>query len=80
VKAAAALAQEYKAKPMWAAVRVDIDQQEYDIYHGSIDDLINKKKIQMSLSDRLRHKKLADGVFDQRIDAKWSNVRSRKSS
>ena len=79
VRAAAALAQEYDAIPMWAAVRVDGGRQVYDIYHGLIDDLKNKKQIPMSPSDRLIHKKLADRVSDPRIDAKWSNVRSRKS-
>jgi hypothetical protein len=79
VIAAAALAQKYKADQMWAHVRVDVGRQVYDIYHGLIDDLTNKKRIPMSPSDRLRHKKLADCVFDQRIDAKWSNVKSRKS-
>src|SRR5262249_52976067 len=79
VIAAAALAQEYNANAIWAHVRVDVGRQVYDIYLGRIDDLTTKKQIPITPTDRLRHKKLADCVFDQRIDAKWSNVKSRKS-
>jgi hypothetical protein len=75
VRVAAEIAQARNAIQMWAAVRVDVERQMYDIYWGFVDDLENKKQIPMSPSDRRRHKKLAENVFDPRIDATWSNVR-----
>jgi hypothetical protein len=77
VKIAEAMAQSRNAIPMWVAVRVDVVRQRYTIYLGLVADLKNKKSIPMSPSDRRSHKKLAEDVFDPRIDAKWSNVRRR---
>ena len=74
VRAAAAMARAYNAKAYFACVRVDVDGQIYDIYWGLIDNLPNKKVVPMSPTDRERHERLAEGVFDQRIEARWSNV------
>jgi hypothetical protein len=74
VRMAARIAQQQNAVQMWAAVRVDAPKQLYTICYGFVSDLPNKKQIPMSPSDIRRHKKLADNVFDERIDPNWSNV------
>jgi hypothetical protein len=65
---------------MWVAVRVDVVRQRYSIYWGCVADLDNKKSIPMSSSDRRNHKKLAQDVFDLRIDVGWSNVKARQQA
>ena len=77
VKKAEDIAQQRNAVQMWAAVRVDVERQLYDVYWGFVAELKNKKQIPMSPNDRRRHKKLAENVFDPRIDPAWSNVRRR---
>jgi hypothetical protein len=74
VRTAAEIAQRCDATQLWAAVRVDVRSQQYDVYWGAVADLANKKQIPMSPSDRRRHRTLAVNVFDSRIDARWSNV------
>jgi hypothetical protein len=44
VKMAAEIAQGRNAIQVWAAVRVDIVRQQYDIYWGLVADLTNKSK------------------------------------
>jgi hypothetical protein len=78
VKMAAEIAQGRNAIQVWAAVRVDIVRQQYDIYWGLVADLTNKKQIPMSPSDRRRHRTLAVNVFDSRIEARWSNVKKSR--
>jgi hypothetical protein len=75
LKMAAEIARSRNAIQMWAAVRVDVVRQTYDIYWGLVDDLPNKKGIPMSPSDRRRHRTLALNVFDSRIEPRWSNVK-----
>lgn len=75
VKMAAEIAQRRSATQLWAAVRVNVRRQKYDVYWGLVADLANKKQIPMSPSDRRRHRTLALDVFDLRIDPRWSNVR-----
>jgi hypothetical protein len=75
VKIAAEIAQSRIAVQLWAAVRVDVRLQQYDAYWGRVADLVNKKQIPMSPSDRRRHRTLTESVFDSRIEARWSNVR-----
>jgi len=75
VKIADEIARQRNAIPMWVAIRVDAVRKVYDIYWGFISDLINKKQIPMCPSDRRRHKKFGENVFDPRIHAKLSNVR-----
>ena len=77
VRAAAATARACNATAYWACVRVDVEPQIYDIYWGLIDDLPNKKVVPMSPTDRGGHERLAEGVFDQRIEVGWSNVALR---
>jgi hypothetical protein len=72
------ISRQQKATQMWAAVRVDAPGQSYTICYGLVADLKNKKQIPMSPSDIRRHKKLADNVFDGRIDPELSNVRRTK--
>jgi hypothetical protein len=80
VTIATAIARNRNAVPMWVAVRVDVVGQRYSIYWGLVADLKNKKCIPMSPSDRSKYKKLAEDVFDARIDAKWWNVKARRST
>jgi hypothetical protein len=75
VKMAEEIARQRNAIPMWVALTVDAARKQYDMYHGLVADLENKKRIPMSPSDKLKHKKLAQNVIDQRIDPTWSNVR-----
>jgi hypothetical protein len=77
VRMAEEIARQQKATQMWTAVRVDAPRQLYTICYGLVAELPNKKQIPMSPRDIFRHKKLADNVFDERIDPKWSNVRRR---
>jgi hypothetical protein len=77
VKIAEQIAQQRNAIPMWCAVRVDVLRKAYDIYYGLVADLKNKKHIPMSPNDRRGHKKLAENVFDPRIDPAWSNTKRR---
>src|SRR5262249_49946157 len=58
---------------------VDVLQKKYDICYGAVTDLENKKKIPMGPIDRIRHKKLAENVTDQRINPGWSNVKRKRS-
>jgi len=68
VNAAFEIARGRSAIPMWAAVRVDTASQRFDIYHGRVIDLPDKRYIPMGPSDRLKHLKLAEGEFDSRIN------------
>src|SRR5262249_28470001 len=73
--AATATESEYCSR--FPCVRVDVEPQIYDIYWGLIDDLPNKKVVPMSPTDRGGHERLAEGVFDLRIEVGWSNVALR---
>jgi hypothetical protein len=75
VRMARQIAEQQNAVQLWAAVTVNTSKQLYTICYGRVDDLPNKKQIPMSPSDIRRHKKLAENVFDKRIDPNWSNVR-----
>jgi hypothetical protein len=75
-KMAVGIAQRRNAIQMWAAVRVDVVRQRYDIHWGLVADLTNKKQIPMSPSDRRSHRALASNAFDPRIEARWSNVKN----
>jgi hypothetical protein len=77
VRMAEEIARQQKATQMWATVRVDAPRQLYTLCYGLVAELPNKKQVPMSPSDIRRYKKLADNVFDERIDPKWSNVRRR---
>ena len=79
VRIALGIAHSQNAIPMWAAVTVDARQQKYTIYYGRVADLPDKRYIPMSPSDRLRHHKLAEDVYDPRIDPNWSNVKRKPS-
>jgi hypothetical protein len=79
VKKAEQIARNRGAIAMWAAVRVDVPKQKYTIYWGYVADLKNKKSIPMSPADRRGHTKLAEDIFDPRVESKWSNVRSSQA-
>ena len=78
VRTCLTIAHEQNAIPMWAAVRVDVIRKKYDIYYGRVAKLEDQRKIPMSPSDRLTHDKLAQGIFDERIDSAWSNVKKKR--
>jgi hypothetical protein len=80
VDAAFEIARGRSAIPMWAAVRVDTARHTFDIYYGRVIDLPDKRYIPMGPSDRLKHLKLAQDEFDQRIHPAWSNVRRKRQS
>jgi hypothetical protein len=77
VQTALKSAHSQNAIPMWATVRVDAERQEYTIYYGRVADLKDKRYVPMSQNDRLWHHKLAENVFDPRINPEWSNVKKK---